>query len=98
MKGWDLGWYYGTLNTDISYSFMSFRWVLASKLASKEMTGLEPFRQFPVIFNSSVVWMFSTLNLVEGPSVERPIQRYKSLFLRVSKKIKFLAVCASHNS
>ncbi|KAH3688533.1 hypothetical protein WICPIJ_000483 [Wickerhamomyces pijperi] len=45
---------------------------------SKDRIGLEPLRQLPVKFNSSVLWMFWTKNLMVGPFGGLDNHMYKS--------------------
>ena len=55
------------------------------KELSKERSGRENFRQFPVNLSSSIVWMFCTENFTEGPSGDFMTQRKKSVFFLASR-------------
>lgn len=55
MKGFDFGWFFGTPKVSVRISLYIWRWGSSSKLLSNEITALENFRQFPIIWSSEVV-------------------------------------------
>ena len=51
----------------IRISFINRKCGTSSKVWSNTITGLLPFRQFPVIFSSSIVWALRRWKRTEGP-------------------------------
>ena len=90
IKGLLFGWFFGVLKVCTSISLISFRWGLESNPPSNESKGRENFKQLPVSFSSSVVWMLFTRNFSEGPFGVLQSQRKRSFYLCCSKNIKLL--------
>lgn len=85
--------------TFIRTSLITLKCSDSSKALSKTTIGRLPFKQFPVSFNSSIVWEFKTWNRIEGPLGAFAAHKYKSpCFLRASKKSALLQLDKSHNS
>ena len=61
-NGWLLGWLRGVEKVWVRSSFINDQWALVSKEASNDNKGLVPLRQFPVIFNSFIVWTGMKIN------------------------------------
>lgn len=51
------------LYTWVIISFTSFQWGCSSKFVENVISGREPFRWFPVSFNSSIVWTAVNITL-----------------------------------
>lgn len=77
---------------------MSLQWGSASKALSNTTTGLDPLRQLPVIFSSSIVCELSTWHLSDGPLGAFDSHMYRSACRRASKKIALLQLLKSASS
>ena len=98
IKGFDLGWFLGVLNTCPSISFISLKWGCDSKPLSKDRRGRLNLRQFPAIFSSSKVCMLTTKNLMEGPLGLLPIHMKRSFCFLYSKYMMLLQLLSKQMS
>ena len=98
IKGLLLGWFFGVLNIYRMSSFRRRRWVCFSKPASNDSRGRLNFKQLPVSFSSSLVWMLVTINLAEGPAGLFANHMNRSFCLRCSKNIQLLQDFSKHIS
>ena len=75
----------GQARTCENISFINFQCSSSSHPPSNTQMPRLPRRQLPVIFSSSIVWMFCTWNFPLGPFGVRDIHKYRSSCRRVSK-------------
>ena len=95
IKGLLFGCPKGVPNIWVNSSFSSLRCGSLSNAASNDRTGRDPFKQFPVKRNSSIVCTFCTKNLQDGPKGVADAHRYKSFRFRNSKKSAVLQLFIS---
>ena len=98
IKGLLLGWFFGVLNIYAISSLRRRRWVDFSKPTSKDSRGRLYFKQLPVSFNSSLVWMLVTINLAEGPAGLFANHMNRSFCFLCSKNIQLLQDFSKHIS